>query len=137
MGGYPPGMGYRDKVRAGIIEPHHHECEFRPIESDPIIEDDAAIFVTECNYVEGEYGQGWSCEETRSTRFELSWVEKKKRGDEPNIRYHESELDHFWLVAEDALIEVESDNGEVVDLNPNPEGGYVRAESENWIAKFE
>ena len=133
---YPPGMGYRDKVRAGIIEPHHHECEFRPIETDPIIEDDAAIFIHECNYVEGEYGQGWSCEETRSTRFDLAWVEKKL-GDEPNIRYLESELKHFWLVAEEALIEVESDNGEVVDLNPNPEKGYVRVESENWVARFE
>lgn len=131
---YPPGTSAGDP-NAPWNEPHHHECEFRPRESDPIIEDGAAIFVTECNYVEGEYGQGWSCEETRQTRFELSWVEKK-RGDEPNIRYHESELDHFWLVGEEALIEVEK-SGEVVGLGHSPGLGYVRAESENWIAKFE
>lgn len=132
---YPPGMGYRDKVRAGIIEPHHHECEFRPIETDPVIEDDAAIFITECSYVEGEYGQGFSCEETQSIRFDLAWVEKR-RENRPNIRYLESELDHFWLVAEEALIEVESDAGEVTDVYPDPDGGHVRVESENWVAKF-
>jgi len=132
---YPPGTSASDP-RAPWNEPHHHECEFYPEESDPVIEDDAAVFIHKCNYVEGEFGQGWSCGETRNTRFELSWVEKK-RDDEPNIRYLESELDHFWLVAEEALIEVESIAGEIVNVDPDPGDGYVEVESENWVARFE
>lgn len=69
---YPPGMSSRDFVRAGIDDPHHHEHEFRGDDerANPIFEDGAAVFFEECRYVEGRHGQGWSCEETRSYRFE-------------------------------------------------------------------
>lgn len=69
---YPPGMSSRDFVRAGIDQPHSHEHEFLIDDSrvSPIFEDGAAIFHEECRYVEGRHGQGYSCEETRSYRFE-------------------------------------------------------------------
>jgi len=72
MSNYPPGMSSRDFVRAGIDQPHHHEHEFVKDRSrvGPAFEDGAAIFYEKCRYVEGRHGQEYSCEETRSYRFE-------------------------------------------------------------------
>lgn len=69
-------MSSRDFVRAGIDEPHHHEHEWLQDEDPEFhMEDGAAIFIEECWYAEGEYGQGWECEETRSYRFEYDTLE--------------------------------------------------------------
>lgn len=73
---YPPGMTSRDFVKAGIDQPNHHDCEFRQVRGhNPIIEDGAAIFIRECTYAEGRYGEGWKCEETDDYRFEYDVLE--------------------------------------------------------------
>lgn len=118
MSNYPPGMSGRDFVRAGIVEPHHHEHEW--VGSDPglIIEDGAAIFSEECRYAEGRYGEGWQCEESRTYRFEerYVWIEG-----EPNpLPFIE------W---EDAVmtVEIEDTKGElkVIEADPDPKKGHV------------
>ena len=132
---YPPGTSAGDP-RAPWNEPHAHEHEFRPYQDqNPVIEDGAAIFSEECIYAEGEYGQGYSCEESRSWRMEVSWAEKKLDG-EPNIIYLASEFDHFPLVAERALIGVESGGGEVTNIDPDKDYGSVTVETDEWRVRF-
>jgi len=40
------------------------------------------------------------------------------------------------LVVEEALISVESSTGEVTNINPDTEEGYLMITSYDWIAKF-
>lgn len=135
MGGYPPGMGRRDKIRAGIIQPHSHECRFPPDDPDgPWFEEHTASFSIQCEYVEGEYGEGWNCEEEKSYTMELSWLEHLREG-AANIYYLASEFDNLPCVTEPGLIEVEQ-SGTVVDCDPDPDYGSVTVESENWRAKY-
>lgn len=70
---YPPGA--KNDPRAPYNqEDHTHEHRWRHEEErlQPVIEDGAAIFFEECTYVEGRWGQGWECEETRTYRFEYA-----------------------------------------------------------------
>lgn len=126
------------------IDLHDHEWE--PVHSSPIIEDGAAIFREECRWAEtksvdmGKYGSesvvvGAECEEYRTYRMEAAWAEKKME-DSPSIFYLASEFDHFWRVAEQALIAVEQDGGEIISIDPDGELGQVTIETDNWRVKF-
>lgn len=127
---YPPGMSKRDFVRAGIDQPHHHDCEFRPAQDDSlIIEDGAAIFFEECRYVEGEYGQGYSCEETRSYRFEYDTLELLDGGeiDLPTIEEWDTvndELAEVIIAIEEAFLNGDS-RAELSSIHPDPDSGEV------------
>jgi len=131
MSNYPPGMSKRDFVRAGIDDPHNHECEFLMDDdrANPIIEEGAAIFHTECRYVEGEYGQGYSCEETRSYRFEYDVLELLGGGEIqlPTINEWEKVNDELAEVV--VAIEEAWHNGdsrvELSSIDPDPKHGEV------------
>jgi hypothetical protein len=146
MSNYPPGMSSRDFVRAGIDQPHHHEHEFFSDNTDPIFEDGAAVFSESCNYAEGQYGQGYQCEETRWIRCELNRV-VKIQNDAPNIDYLASEespsMDrHIERVMEEAIVSLET--GDDCSMNieksdpPNDRGdGYVRVRITDYILIYE
>ena len=123
-----------------------HDHEWFPIEDTPMLEDGAAIFMEQCRWAEtetihmGEYGTeeavvGAECEESRSYRMELAWIEKKIDG-APNIFYLGSELDHFWLIAEEALIPIETRNSEITAIDPDKDLGYVVVENSDWRVKY-
>jgi hypothetical protein len=139
MGGYPPGTSRRDLIRGGIIESHDHEHEWEMDDhrADPIIEDGAAIFHLQCRYVEGRYGEGWKCEETKTYRFEYNTlVTPFCRGDEC---YELPEIDEWEndCISEDfddyigkAVIEVEErfhsgDKDVTIEVDPDPDDGEV------------
>jgi hypothetical protein len=135
---YPPGMSHRDFIRAGIIQPHRHEHEWGTATRDsPIIEDGAAIFNQQCEYVEGQYGQGYQCEETRSVRFEYGDIE--------------SPDDEYWQVPEitewtgdgpdlpddiAAKVVTVEQEGKIIGVDPHPELGEVSLSHEGWTLTF-
>ena len=134
---YPPGMSKRDFVKAGIDQPHNHEHEWRLDDMEnPMFEDGAAIFHEYCDYVEGRWGEGWSCEESRTLRCDVERVVLLREG-KPNVAYLASEEDYHneWgfieRLYEDALVAVEITDFEGIEIldcdPPNDYGdGYVR-----------
>jgi hypothetical protein len=101
----------------------------------PILEDGAAIFHEQCTYAKGEHGQGWQCEETRTTRFEEVHL-RKLRGDKVAVTY--TDIDRAMQIArlEAALIGVYQ-HGEIIDCDPDPDVGHVVAEHDGWQVRFE
>jgi hypothetical protein len=146
MSNYPPGMSGRDFVRAGIDQPHYHEHEFFSDNTDPIFEDGAAVFSESCDYVEGEYGQGYRCEESRWIECGLDRVVKIRNG-APNIDYLASEespsMDrHIERVLEKAIVTVETGDDYSMFIEksdpPNDRGdGYVRVKIKDYILIYE
>ena len=141
MGGYPPGTSAGDP-RAPWSEPHHHECTFTPRVSDPVIEDGAAIFIQECNYAEGEYGQGWSCDETRTYRFEYSTLESPdgKTVELPTIAEWPSDMpdgrDGKVVEIEEAFHSHGPGDKVGFHVDPDPDCGKVTIEYEGWKLHF-
>lgn len=131
MSNYPPGMSGRDFVRAGIDQPHHHEHEWKPAEKEPIFEDGAAIFQEECRYVEGRYAEGFSCEETRTYRFDYDTLELDcgRHIDLPTIQNWGSliqEIENTVIAIEQAALN-EPHNVEM-NIRPDRESGEVSIE---------
>lgn len=140
-GNYPPGTSRRDLIRGGIIEPHAHECEFEPDDprDGPIIEDGAAIFHLRCNYVEGRWGEGWSCEETKTYRFEYGELDTPddERIDLPDI----TEWDEVPDDVAEQVIRIEEEfhagNNDVeMYVDPDPDGGCVELTFEGYTLRF-
>jgi hypothetical protein len=147
-GNYPPGAA--NDPRAPYNQPDRsHEHEWEPTGADgPIFEDGAAIFFDECMYAEGEYDEGWHCEETRSFRCEIERI-TVVRNDAPDVTYLASEEDHHtkWghieTVFEDALVGVEMESArfdvfEVLDVDPPNEygDGFVRVRLGEYIVEY-
>lgn len=143
-GNYPPGA--KNDPRAPYNQPDRsHEHRWRPGDMDnPVIEDGAAIFHERCEYAEGEYGEGWQCEETRTYRFEYSELESPsgETWDLPDI----TEWDDHDLPEKRAekVIAIEErfhqfGPGDKVgfDVDPDPEGGVVTIEYKGWTLRFE
>jgi hypothetical protein len=143
MGGYPPGTSRRDLIRGGIIEPHHHEHEWEMDDhrADPIIEDGAAIFHLQCRYVEGRYGEGWECEETKTYRFEYDTLTDLS-GTEHDLPEIGGEWDQLDDYIEKAVIEVEErfvsgdEESELVSVDPDPDSGEVVISWKKWVLRF-
>ena len=141
MSNYPPGMGYRDKVRAGIIEPHSHEHEFEPLDAEIILEDGAAILIQECIYAEGKYGQGYSCEEKKDYRFEADWIQfpdgERKPLPDPGEEIEDEALEHAFMKAE---IGWRNSNGKFSDVDPDPNSGFVsytfEIDGESYLIRY-
>jgi hypothetical protein len=140
---YPPGMSKRDFIRAGIDDPHHHEHEFRPMDSQvaPIIEDGAAIFQEECRYVEGEYAEGWSCEETRTYRFEYSTLESPsgKEWELPDITNWEEVspgIEKKVITIEERFHNHGPGDDVSLDVDPDPDAGKVTLTYKGWKLHF-
>lgn len=125
-----------------------HEHEWVPLEECPVhLEDEAAIFTQECEWVEitGSsysekqdetfYSEGAKCEACRTVRMEMVWLEKRREGG-ANIRYLPAEFENLLYLFEPGIIEVELE-GEIVDVYYWKDDGYVVAESDNWRAKYE
>lgn len=138
MSNYPPGTSAGDPRAPWNAPDHSHKHEWIPAEkANPIFEDGAAIFHDYCEYVEGRYRDGWSCEETRRFRCDVERV-VLVRESEPDISYLASEEDSIneWgfieRLFELALIAVEnaarSKDLKVEQVDPaNKHGdGYVR-----------
>lgn len=143
MSNYPPGA--KNDPRAPYNQPdrsHEHRWREDAGHINPMIEDGAAIFYEECQYAEGEYGNGWQCEETRSYRFEYSKLETPK-GTEvtlPTI----SEWDELPDTLQENIIKVEDafrqhGPGDDVsfDADPDPENGVVTIEYDGYALKYE
>lgn len=120
-----------------------HDHEWRLVDGmNPIIEDGAAIFREECDWVEITssthsekhdetfYGEGAQCDATRSFRMEAKSVTKKREG-KPDIEY----LIDGHYDEEPALIAVES-SGEITMVDPEKNYGSVRVETENWSVTY-
>lgn len=123
-----------------------HEHEWHPSEDTPVIEDGAAIFTEECNFVEITestvsekhdeifHGEGESCDATQHTQFEETTL-TRKRDDEPNVTY---------LLNPDAIPEnrgterlrqhlvAVATNGEITTADPCEETGMVTVETRDW-----
>jgi len=138
---YPPGIS-AGSARAPWNEPHAHEHEFMPVEELPIIEDGAAIFHEECIYAEGEYGQGWQCEETRTYRFEYSTLETPS-GWEINLPTIDDwnevyPTEEKWVIRIEEAFHKFGPSDEVsFDVDPDPDCGQVTIEYESWKLHFE
>lgn len=111
MSNYPPGTSAGDPRAPWNDSDHSHDHEWYPeIEPSPILEDGAAIFMDYCEYSEGQYGDGWSCDETRSLRCELDRVILNRKN-EPDVTYLNSEYVSCFieLVLEEAVLAIEED----------------------------
>jgi hypothetical protein len=135
---------------ATAVDKHDHEWRLRN-GNNPIIEDGAAVFFEECDWVEitGSthsekhdetfHSYGADCEATRSWRMESSSI-IRKRDDEPNIEFvldsekPPAERGAAWLLPH--LIAVES-SGEITMCDPEKIGGSVRVETEEWAVLYE
>lgn len=110
---YPPGTSASDPRAPWNAPDRSHEHEWRPQDKEnPIFEDGAAIFLDYCDYAEGRYGEGWSCEETRHLRCDVERV-VVHRDDEPDVTYlasTEESADGWTYVHslfEEAIVNVE------------------------------
>lgn len=148
MSNYPPGAAndprapYNEKDHS-----HEHEWVSDRLES-PTLEDGAAIFIEECNYAEGQWGEGWSCDEVRQTRLDAKKITRIREG-EPNVTYLVNEIDdrpnqfdYFLQLVEDVLWGVETaDSSEVtvedVYLDAHYEGSYVKVRFEEYEITYE
>lgn len=99
---------------------HQHEHEFFDEDEEMIVEDGAVIFHKKCAYFDGPPGNEWSCEETKTKRFDLVSM-TKLRSDKPVIKWLAGEADHqnTWShverIFEENLIEVETGGFEEID----------------------
>jgi len=142
---YPPGMGRRDFVRAGIDQPHDHLHEWEAEQDGwPMFEDNAAIFSEYCMYAEGRWGEGWECEETRSTRCELRSISLVREG-QPDIEYLAGTEDarnqsrHIEWLFETVLIALERNRGcgNILDLDvPGHGDGFVRIWIDGYVVEY-
>lgn len=124
-----------------------HEHEWRTTDDSPYLEDFAAIFNQTCQWAEVTssaysakhdetfHGYGAECEQSRTYRMEMDWIEYKRVG-QPDIRYLGTEAEQFRSQFEDAAME-EYHDGEIVDLYDSRLGGYVIVESENWRIRYD
>lgn len=132
---YPPG------VTAGhpYFNPpdHSHEHHWMPEVNAPIFEDGAAIFHEECEYAEGEWGEGWQCEETRTYRFEASyiWYPNGQGGPIPHISDGEMP-ERMELGFANAERDANNMNADHIDVDPHPEDGEVRVENDGWTVVY-
>jgi len=145
MGGnYPPGTSAGDPRAPWNAPDRSHEHRWRHEEQDviPEIEDGAAIFSEECQYAEGRYGDGWQCEETRTYRFEYSWLETE---DDQEIELHPIE---DWEKNDEAVREAvvaieerynnEGPGGDVtLDVDPDPKYGIVSIKWDGLTLNYE
>jgi len=144
MGGYPPGTSRRDLARGGIIEPHNHEHEWVPNQDmSPIIEDGAAIFHERCIYAEGRYNEKWSCDETRSYRFEYSKLEAPdgRTWELPTIEDWDDvdeEAGEKVIAVEESLVNFgPAKDSALASIDPDPEAGEVVVAWNGWKLTFE
>lgn len=114
MSNYPPGTSAGDPRAPWNAPDRSHEHEWYPTdEPNPILEDGAAIFHDYCEFTEGRWNEGWSCEETRSFRCELDRV-ILERENAPDVTYlaETAQTPELWsyvhTLFEDALIAVEN-----------------------------
>jgi hypothetical protein len=147
MSNYPPGTSAGDPRAPWNAPDHSHDHQWNPSNGDyPLFEDGAAIFVDYCEYSEGRFGDGWSCEETRSIRCDVERVVKVRDG-EPNIEYLASEESpsmhrHIERVFEEAIVGVEMGTDDSINIEKfdpvNDRGdGYVRVRIQDYILIYE
>lgn len=142
---YPPGAA--NDPSAPYNQPDHsHDHEWEPLERDfPLFEDGAAIFYEKCHYAEGRYGDGWSCEDIRTTRCELDRI-VKVRDNAPDVAYLASEEDqteryeYIESVFDSFFAHSLNDPcvGSIVDLDPPSDynDGFVRLRVGDYIAVY-
>ena len=140
MSNYPPGTSAGDPRAPWNAPDHRHEHKFYDVEG-PIFEDGAAMFYARCQYVEGRWGEGWSCEESRWWRCDVERI-VLHRDDAPDVAYLASterpgeEWRHVERLFEEILIEVEQQfrDGtlDVVDVYPADEYGDGHVVVQVW-----
>lgn len=139
-GNYPPGA--KNDPKAPYNEPDHsHEHEWRrdTRKADPAIEDGAAIFQDECAYREGPRGEAYSCNKTRTYRFEYSTLESRNGSVwQLSDVGSKTALEAFlWGV----VIEIEEayHNTDEVEINvdPDPDAGQVTLKHDGWTLTYE
>lgn len=135
---YPPNVSRRDKVRAGIIEPHSHDCHFVP-EEEIIYEDNAFHGFFCCDYAEGEYGEGYSCDEKIHVRYEVSHLcfPEKPRVEPIELEENDSypKITHplaKWVL--NAYLQGEHSD---IDVRPDRHDGHVEITYDGVVLRFE
>jgi hypothetical protein len=147
MSNYPPGTSAGDPRAPWNAPDHSHDHEWRPSNGDyPLFEDGAAVFAEYCEYSEGRYGDGWSCEETRWIRCDIERIVKVRDG-EPNIEYLATEENHSMhryieRMFEEAIVALEAGSTQSIEIErvdpPNGRGdGYVRVAVRDYILIYE
>lgn len=143
-GNLPPGVSPSHPHFNPPDRSHEHLWDGGRADEYPLFEDGAAIFIESCSYVEGRYGEGWQCEETRTTRCEIDRV-IEIREEKPNITYLASEEDETWHIGwiiEDALILVETATDssltiEHIDPPSDLNDGYVEVSIGDYRVIYE
>jgi len=138
---YPPGVS-AGSPKAPWNEAHAHEHEFLPAETDVIIEDGAAVFQMDCQYAEGEYGQGYQCEASKQYRFEYSTLESPN-GETAELStiaecpgQFPDEIRSKIISIEDAFHTYGPGDTVGFSVNPDPDCGYVTIEYGGWKLHF-
>jgi hypothetical protein len=120
------------------VQPHRHDHEWGTSGQDsPLIDDGGAIFIQQCRYTEGEYGQAYQCDETRSVRFEYGDIQSPdgEIWQVPEItEWDADEVDLPEHVAQ-AVLETEFE-GDVTGVDPDPEYGEVALKHDGWTLTF-
>jgi hypothetical protein len=127
------------------VEPdhsHEHWWESQEISLAPRMEDGAAIFLDECNYAEGRYGEGWECEETRQYRFEYSTLETPGGEviDLPDINNWDDaneKVQNRVVQMEEAFHEHGPGDRVSWDVDPDPDCGVVSISHAGFVLKYE
>lgn len=140
MSNLPPGTWEGDPRAPWNAPDHSHDHEWYPMDGlDPIFEDGAAIFHEQCEYAEGQWGEGWECEESRYYRFEYDTLETQagKCIDLPTISEWDNvspEIEEMVMHVEEAL--VNGHDGVVVKVDPDPDDGEVSVEYDDYVLTY-
>jgi hypothetical protein len=126
--------------------PHAHDHEYRPVEDRfPLFEDGAAIFFFECEYTEitgsvtdherdeTYYSEGYSCDETKTIRFDLKKMHKPVEFEQELVKEAEDDgiPEEVWVGIE------ELPNGADGYFDPETEDEYTRWLDDNIYVVFE
>lgn len=138
MSNYPPGA--KNDPRAPYNqESHEHEHEWR--DEEIIFEDGAAHLSEYCEYVEGRWGEGYKCEESRHRRFEpttLTLGDYEYEIPDVHNRDHDRPRNRiivnlFWKVERAAW----NDKGKIVDVQPREGSGSIVYKYQDMTVRFE
>jgi homoserine trans-succinylase len=137
---YPPNVSRRDKIRAGIIEPHSHECNFVATEKNITYEDNAFYVLFHCDYREGEWGEEYSCDEKIHVRYEISHMYFPEESRANGVEFNQDtkkgcEITHpiaRWVV--NAYLQDEHSD---INVRPDRHDGHVEITYDGIVLRFE
>jgi hypothetical protein len=125
-------------------DPHAHDHEYRPRHDRfPLFEDGAAIFFLECEYTEitgsvtdherdeTYYSEGYSCDKTKTIRFNLKEIREPVENGQELVKEEGKIPEEVWIQID------ELSNGANEHFNPELETTFQHWLDDDTYAVFE